>query len=230
MVFVGSSRSRLCFALICAITTGAACKTSAPTEPQPAVRPSTTQQAQRPSVYRPPLEESARRIAEAYARQRAEADAGAAGAPTNPRRLDVGGLDAVDVVAVRFESRWIVGAVERERVSIGLLGAERIHQLREDERRAISAAEMTRIVGALHYYPYAVWDGTSWTDNEPTPATATRTTGATPALTPRPQGGRDLTFSFFIPEGSSGAGNHLAHIRVTDSRLLIDMAPNPERR
>lgn len=136
----------------------------------------------------------------------------------------------MDVVAVRFGSKWIVGAVERDRVSIGLAGAERIHQLREDEQRPLNAIEMARIIGALHYYPYPVWDGAFWSETASTTGIIGRTTGATPILTPRPQGGRDLTFSFFIPEGSSGAGDHLAHIRVTDSRLLIDMAPHPEQR
>jgi hypothetical protein len=225
-----SSRSLLRLAAIFAATSFSACKPSAPSEPQPAARPTVTPPAQRASAYRPLLEESVRRIAEAYARQRAEDDAAAPGTPADPRRLDVGGIASVDIVAVRFDSKWVVAAVERDRVTLGLAGAERIHQLREDEQRALNAVEMARVIGALLYFPYPVWDGALWSETGLTTGIIGRTTGATPMLTPKPQGGRDLTFSFFIPEGSSGAGDHLAHIRVTDSRMLIDMAPNPERR
>lgn len=208
------------------------CRPSAPAEPSAqSAQPRATQDPPPPeAAYRPALDESARRIAEAYRVQRQEEDASAPEAPAEPRRIDVGGVPSVDVVAVRFGARWVVAAVERERVTLGLAGAERIYQLREQQQRALNAVELARLVGAMLYYPYTVWDGAYWSETPLTAALTGRTTGATPILTPRPQGGRDLTFSYFIPNGMLGAGDHLAHIRVTDSGMLIDMAPNPERR
>ncbi len=206
-----------------------ACKPSAPSEPvaptvQPTRRPETTPE------YRPALDDALRRITDALRQQGSQEDAGAPIAADSPRRVTVGGLASVDVVAVRAGARWVAAAVEQDRVTLGLAGAERIYQLREQAQRAMSAAELTRTVGVLLYYPYPFFDGSTWSESPSGQSTAGRTTGAIPVLTPRPQGGRDLTFSFYIPDGMPGAGDHLAHVRVTDSTMLIDMAPNPERR
>jgi hypothetical protein len=138
---------------------------------------------------------------------------------------------SVDVVAARAgEQQWVVAAIERDRVAIGLEGAERIYQLREQAQQPLGAMDLAAIVGVLHYYPYTVFNGQRWSETPLYGTSRGLGAGATPTLAPRPQGGRDLTFSFHIPDGRSGAGGHLAHIRVTDSAMLIDQAPNPEVR
>lgn len=208
----------------------AACKPSAPSEPvAPVVQPARPADNARP--FRPALDESLRRIADALRREAIELDAGAPEAPSAPQRIEgVGGLPSVDVVVARAGVRWVAAAVEHDRVTLGLAGAERIFQLREQAQRPMSAAELARTIGVLLYYPYTVFDGTRWSDTALSGSTSGRTSGAVPTLTPRPQGGRDLMFSYWIPDGTAGAGDHYAHVRVTDSQMLIDMAPNPERR
>lgn len=212
-----------------------ACKPSAPSEPPSTPSTPARAAAQDSSApaqrYRPSLDESARRIAAALGVERRSLDdAGAPPAPTLPRRLEVGGVASVDVVAARVGDRWVAAAVEADRVTIGLEGAERIFQLREREGRPMNAFDLADTVGVLLYYPYPVYDGTRWSDTPVSAACVGMRDGATPQLVPKPQGGRDLLFSFHIPDGSPGAGTHVAHLRVTDSGLLIDQAPNPERR
>ncbi|MEI8254283.1 MAG: hypothetical protein WCJ30_01275, partial [Deltaproteobacteria bacterium] len=150
---------------------------------------------------------------------------------TSLRRLDVPGLPPdIDVVAYRDEAdRWHAAAVEPAQISLGLAGAERIHTRLLARGESPTPLALARIVGALLYYPWPVFDGQRWltTPDGFTPGGA----GATPQLAPRPAGlGRALVFSYAIPEGSPGAGIHLANIRITDSGYLIDAAPNPERR
>jgi hypothetical protein len=215
--------------LVTALHSFAGCKPSAPSEPAaPTVQPARPAESARD--FRPALDESLRRIADALRQRAVEDDAAAPEAPQSPRRIAIGGVPAIDVVAARVGERWTVAAIEHDRVSLGLAGAERIYQLREQAQRPMSAAELARTVGVLLYYPYPIFDGTTWSDTPLSNQSTGRTSGAIPVLTPRPQGGRDLMFSFFIPNGMSGAGDHFAHVRVTDSTMLIDMAPNPERR
>ena len=145
-------------------------------------------------------------------------------------RIDLATPPSVDVIAVHFPSdRWVVGAVERDRVSTGLDAAERVFNLLNAANTPPSPVDLARIVGALYYYPFRVFDGASWTQTGVT--TPTLGPGSTPMLTTRPNGtGRVLTFSYWIPDGTPGAGLHLTHIRVTDSGYLIDEAPHPECR
>jgi hypothetical protein len=218
---VPSLRPALCRTalLVALLASSAACRNAAPELP-PAPAPPAPARAAAP--YRPALEESVRRIAAVVA------DGGAAPVPTRVVRLELPTPPAVDVVAARFGERWVVAAVERDRVTPGLLGAERIHQLAVEAGRPLSAVDLARVVGALHYYPWRVFDGGSWSQ------TGTHDLphgeASPPMITPREGGGRTLTFSYWIPEGSPGAGMHLGNFRVTDSGLIIDQAPNPTRR
>lgn len=207
--------------VLCALLL-AGCRNSVPAEPSlrraaPAPQPPSEER------YRPPIEESARRIAAAAA-----VDGGASGVPERSVRLDVPAPSSVDVVATRVGARWLVGAVERDRVTLGMAGAERIFNLLNDARHPPTAVELARIVGALHYYPWRVYDGSSWShtgeNTPPTPAPHV------PHFVDRPGGtGRALIFAYWVPEGTPGAGMHLANIHVTDSGLLIDAAPMPGR-
>jgi hypothetical protein len=225
-----NQRRSLDLALALAIAASTpACKPSAPSEPvAPVVQPVRPADHARP--YRPALDESLRRIGDALRREAIELDAGVPEAPSGPVRIDVGGVPSADVIVARSGARWVAAVVEQDRVTLGLAGAERIYQLREQAQRPMSAAELARTIGVLLYYPYTVFDGTRWSETPLSNNTEGRTSGAVPVLTPRPQGGRDLMFSFFIPNGMPGAGDHYAHVRVTDSQMLVDMAPNPERR
>jgi hypothetical protein len=73
-----------------------------------------------------------------------------------------------------------------------------------------------------------VFDGATWTrTGEGSPVGQV----SAPKLVARMGGtGRGLIFAFWIPDGTMGAGPHLANIRVTDSGLLIDEAPRADRR
>jgi hypothetical protein len=209
-----------------------ACKPSAPSEPvalvRPVVQPARHADDTRP--YRPALDESLRRIEEALQREAIELDATAPETLRDPQRIDVGGVASADVIVARSGSRWVAAVVEQDRVTLGLAGAERIFQLRERAQRPMSAAELARTIGVLLYYPYPVFDGTRWSETPLSNRTEGRRTGSVPTFTPRPHGGRDLLFSFWIPDGMPGAGPHYAHILVTDSQMLVDLAPHPERR
>jgi hypothetical protein len=193
--------------------------------PEPAVisRP-VAASAPAAAAYRPLPAESARRIAALVA------DGGAPVAHDRVLRIDLPTPPSVDIVAVHVPpDRWVVGAVERDRVTVGLEGAERVFNLLNASNEAPSPVTLARIIGAMHYYPWRVFDGSSWSQTGVT--TATLGPGSTPMLTSRPNAtGRVLTFSYWIPEGTPGAGLHLTHIRVTDSGYLIDEAPHPDRR
>lgn len=208
-----------------------ACKPSVPAEPTAPTQAPPSRPADSTHEYRPALDAALlQRVHQALREQAQLDDAAVPEQPTEPRRITVGGVSAVDTIVARVGPRWIGAAIERDRVSIGLAGAERIYQLREQAQRPMSAAELTRTVGLLEYYPYTVFDGTEWSQTPHQTAAHARAPGAVPTLTPRQQGGRDLMFSYDIPDGMPGAGAHFGHIRVTDSMLLIDVAPHPERR
>lgn len=208
----------------------------APPEPVPPSAGPTARSAQANAAltrYRPELNTLTGRLVEAVRASALREHGDDAGGPfvgQNPTRLNVCDLASVDIVAVQVNQRWHVAAVEPTRIALGIEGAERVYQLREEQQRAMSASEMAQCFGALMYYPYRVFDGQRWSDLPQGTSGETLGTGETPTLAPRPQGGRDVTFGYYIPNGQAGAGPHLAHVRVTDSRMLIDQAPNPERR
>jgi len=121
--------------------------------------------------------------------------------------------------AVGFTLGGIASAalVEAERASVGRDGAERALALWAARGEVPDAARLARTVGAMVYPGCRVDVGGELG-------------GPRPSLGAHPGGGRLLTFSFVIPEGRAGAGLHVARWRWTDSGLLIEESPHPERR
>jgi hypothetical protein len=145
-------------------------------------------------------------------------------------RLNLPTPSTIDTLAAHFPGdRWIVAAVERERVTLGLAGAERVYNALIESGSPPTAVTLARILGAYQYYPFRVWDGGTWTQTgQPDPA---EPQGSSPMITPRPRtNGNTLTFSYWIPDGTAGAGMHLAHFHLTPSNYIIDDAPNPAQR
>lgn len=117
--------------------------------------------------------------------------------------------------------------VDGERAWVGRDGAERALALWVARGEVPDAARLARTVGAMVYPGCTVLPGgerpTAGEGEEPV-------RGTSPSLVAHPGGGRVLTFSFVIPEGRPGAGLHVARWRWTDSGLLIEASPHPERR
>ena len=121
---------------------------------------------------------------------------------------------------VGFTQGGMVAAalVETERAFVGRAGAERALATWAARGEVPDAERLARTVAALVYPGCTV----------PGPGEPAR--GPVPALVNHPGGGRVLTFSFVIPGGRSGAGPHVARWRWTDSGLLIEASPHPDRR
>jgi hypothetical protein len=117
--------------------------------------------------------------------------------------------------------------VDGERAWVGRDGAERALALWVAQGAVPDAARLARMVGAMVYPGCSVRLGgerpAAGEGEEPV-------RGIAPSLVAHPGGGRVLTFSFVIPEGRPGAGLHVARWRWTDSGLLIEASPHPERR
>ncbi len=209
---------------IALVATLSACR-RAPPEPSIASRSARGAADDPASSYRPALDESGRRIFAALV-----ADGGVGAAVEQVARIEVPAVPArIDIVAARVGGSWTVAAVERDRVTLGLAGAERILTLLNESHRPPAAVDLARIVGALHFYPWPTFDGATWS------RTGEQVNGRggshVPQFVQRSGGtGRALLFEFWIPDGNAGAGPHMANIRVTDSGLLIDEAPRPDRR
>jgi hypothetical protein len=130
--------------------------------------------------------------------------------------------------AVSFTMHGNIAAalIDAERAWIGRDGAERALASWGARGEVPDAPGLARLIGAMVYpgcrvmlggEALALGDGGS-------------VRGPAPALGPHPGGGRVLTFAFVIPEGQGGAGLHVARWRWTDSGLLIEASPHPERR
>jgi hypothetical protein len=123
------------------------------------------------------------------------------------------------VVGFTLRGNPAAALVDTQRAWLGRDGAERALALWAARAETPDAAGVARLVGALVYPGCAVLVG------------AERPAGApSPALANHPGGGRVLTFAFAIPDGGEGAGLHVARWRYTDSGLLIEASPHPERR
>jgi hypothetical protein len=137
--------------------------------------------------------------------------------------------EGVDVVAVRLGDRWAVGALEEQRVTVGLEGAERVLARWREGGHSPSAQELARVVGAFAYHPWNVFVSRVPVRTAADGGGVRVANGA--VLSPRPGNtGESLTFGYQIPDGEPGAGLHVAHFNVTPSGLLVDEAPNPWRR
>ncbi len=188
----------------------AACKRS-PNEPG---RPAPREGAPRPAQI-PTMEVAARGLA-------ANSDA----ATSAPYLLSVPAPPGT--VFVRFERGGRPGAalIESSRAWEGVAGAERALTLWIERGEIPDATRLARTVVGMAYPEYVAMLGREPLDL----GDGGVIRGPAPALTPHPGGGRLLTFSFVIPEGEEGAGLHVARWRWTDSNLLIDETPHPERR
>lgn len=116
--------------------------------------------------------------------------------------------------------------IDGGRAWVGIAGAERALAMWRGEGERLDAGRLARVVAAMAYPDYRglrggeslrLGDGGS-------------VRGLAPSLADHPGGGRVLTFSFVIPAGEEGAGLHVARWRWTDSDLLIEETPHPERR
>ncbi|MDO9016742.1 MAG: hypothetical protein Q8S73_16945 [Deltaproteobacteria bacterium] len=116
--------------------------------------------------------------------------------------------------------------VDADRAYVGRDGAERALAMWSARGETPDPGTLARTVGALVYPGAAVLTGAE--ARAPDGSTGER--GPRPALVSHPGGGRVLTFSIVIPEGGRGAGLHVARWRWTDSGLLIEASPHPERR
>lgn len=161
----------------------------------------------------PTVEEAARRLA-------------ADGAVVAPHRLAAPAPQGTVFMGFTREGRAGAALVDGQRAWFGLAGAERALALWRAAGTPPDAARLARVVAASAYPGYlGLFAGERY---ELPDGGALR--GPAPALVPYPAGGRVLTFSFVIPPGEVGAGLHVARWRWTDTDLLIDEAPHPERR
>lgn len=172
---------------------------------------------------RPPDNASRPPTIEAAARLLADATDAASGAPhTLPVPAPRG------TVFVGFGRTGATGGalIEARRAWVGRAGAERAFALWRQEGERLDAGRAARVVMAMAYPRYVGLLG-----GESVPlGDGGAVRGPAPALTDHPGGGRVLTFSFLIPGGEEGAGLHVARWRWTDSDLLIEETPHPERR
>lgn len=131
-------------------------------------------------------------------------------------------------VFVRFERGGRSGAalIESRRAWVGRDGAERALTLWREGGEIPDASRLARTVVAMVYPDYVAMLGGESLDL----GDGGGIRGPAPALNPHPGGGRLLTFSFVIPNDEEGAGLHVARWRWTDSNLLIEETPHPERR
>jgi hypothetical protein len=176
-------------------------------------------------AYRPVLDAARSRIAARLASAQSDAATDAGAVIRDLRHIDVPGTPTdLDTWAFRDGTgAWHTAVVSERDVAFGLEAAERILALRTARNEMPSAVDLTRIVGTLHYYPWRIYDGHDWIGAAgDTPAVP----GATPSMFTRPNiAGRVLMFSYAVPDGTPGAGIHVANIRITDSGYLIDAAP-----
>ena len=182
----------------------------APTEPRAAVA---VAPPARPAA--PSLELAARRVSGAA--DATVAQAYALGVPTPAGSMAVG---------FTLHGNPAAALVDAERAWIGRDGAERALAQWSARGDVPDAPGLARLVGAMVYPGCPVLLGgetLAFGDGGPV-------RGPAPALGPHPGGGRILTFAFVIPEGRDGAGLHVARWRWTDSGLLIEASPHPERR
>lgn len=131
-------------------------------------------------------------------------------------------------VFVRFErgGRSSAALIDGRRAWVGAEGAERALTLWRERGEIPDASRLARTVVALAYPDYVAMLGGEAIDL----GDGGVIRGPAPAITPHPGGGRVLTFSFAIPPGEPGAGLHMGRWRWTDSNLLIEETPHPERR
>ena len=116
--------------------------------------------------------------------------------------------------------------VDADGAFVGRDGAERALAAWSARGETPDPDTLARMVGALVYPGAAVLSGAQARAIDGGGGER----GPGPALASHPGGGRVLTFSFVIPEGRRGAGLHVARWRWTDSGLLIEASPHPERR
>ncbi len=131
-------------------------------------------------------------------------------------------------VFVRFArgGRSNAALIDDRRAWLGRDGAERALTLWREGGEIPDASRLARTVVAMAYPEYAAMLDRESLDL----GDGGVVRGPAPALNPHPGGGRVLTFSFAIPSGQPGAGLHVARWRWTDSNLLIEETPHPERR
>lgn len=184
----------------------------APSEPR-----SGTAAAPSPSsrLAEPSLELAARLVA---------ASVDAAVATVHP--LGVPSPDGARVVGFTVGGIPAAALVEAEGARIGRDGAERALALWVARGEVPDATRLARAVGAMVHPGCAVLLG----GERLAIGDGGALRGPAPALGAHPGGGRVLTFSIVIPEGREGAGLHVARWRWTDSGLLIEASPHPERR
>lgn len=116
--------------------------------------------------------------------------------------------------------------VDAEGAFVGRDGAERALAAWSARGETPDPGTLARTVGALVYPGARVLTGAEARGID----AGSGERGPGPAMVSHPGGGRVLTFSFVIPEGRRGAGLHVARWRWTDSGLLIEASPHPERR
>ena len=145
------------------------------------------------------------------------------GGTPKARALTVPAPPGASVVEFTWHGNQATALVDGERAWIGRDGAERALSQWVARGEVPEPTRLARTVGALVYPGCAVLRGGERAGDG-------GEYGPPPALTAHPGGGRVLTFSFVIPEGRSGAGLHVARWRWTDSGLLIEASPHPERR
>lgn len=118
-----------------------------------------------------------------------------------------------------------VAAVDARGATVDLAGAERVLARWAERQEHPDAQTLARVIGAFAYPRYRVLAA-----GERVGEGSEAVRAVTPAVAPRPGGGRTLTFGFAISEGEPGAGVHVARLHLTASGLVIDESPHPERR
>lgn len=147
-------------------------------------------------------------------------------AVTDVTPLDLGVATHAQVVSARVGGAPRVAAVD-DAVTFGLPGAERVIARLRSDGVTPTTRDLVRIVGAFAYHPWPVFDARQWV----TLGGAQGEWSPAPQRVMRPAGlGESLTFGYSIPEGSPGAGMHVAHFHLAPSGVIVDEAPHPERR
>lgn len=192
--------------------------------------PTPTQADPSSAPYETTIEDATARVEQAWHAWPWGPDAGAERAATASEAhwVSLNITPSVKILAVKMGARWTVGAIERDRVTLSMMGAERLFQIRERARQPMSASEFARTIGLMAYFPGRTYDGQSWVETiaSEVPSTVPRTA---PTLVNRPAGGRDLTFTYWVPDGNPSPGTHQAHIRITDSQHFIEVQPTAEQ-
>lgn len=198
-----------CFALALAL----GCQRS-PAEPEAHVPRETSAVAPAPTV-----DVAARAIALAIA------DGGAPTHITDLRALALPLPAGLSALAFTDRGARRVAAVDARGAAVDLSGAERVLARWAERQEHPDAQTLARVIGAFAYPRYRVLAA-----GERVGEGSDAVRAVTPAVAPRPGGGRSLTFGFVIPEGEPGAGVHVARFHLTSSGLVIDESPHPERR